>query len=154
MARLDVHRLDPRTDVVLRSGPNWTAVLFFACLSSLHLFIVLTDPAQVLDLTVKHSLLVGVTTIHPSVSHDPACDVYPGDHAFIRHKSFVHYAEARIEASQKLINGVKQGMLVAKEILAEDIFARVCKALTDSRFTAPRIKSFYEAAEAARKKPD
>src|SRR5262249_20485419 len=29
--------------VVLRSGPNWTAVLFFACLSALHLFIVATS---------------------------------------------------------------------------------------------------------------
>ncbi len=119
-----------------------------------HLFIVLTDPAQVLDFAVKHSLLVGVTTLQPSIPHDPACDLYAGDHSFIRHKSFVHYAEARIEASQKLINGVKQGVLVAKEILAEEIFARVCKGLADSRFTAPRIKSFYEAAESARKTPD
>ncbi len=112
----------------------------------------MTDPAQVLDYTEKQSLLVGITTIHVSVPHDPACELYAGDHSFIRHKSFVHYAGARIEASQKIINGVRQGVLVPREILAEEIFARVCKGLVDSRFTTPRVKSFYGAAEAARKK--
>jgi hypothetical protein len=35
--------IDVVPGVVLRSGPNWTAVLFFACLSALHLFIVATS---------------------------------------------------------------------------------------------------------------
>src|SRR5215204_2473456 len=42
MARLDVERLLPahaRTDVTLRTPVNWTAVLFFAGLSALHLFL-------------------------------------------------------------------------------------------------------------------
>jgi hypothetical protein len=45
MARLDVQRIGAAGTnlLVLRSGPNWTAVLFFACLSALHLFIVLTS---------------------------------------------------------------------------------------------------------------
>jgi hypothetical protein len=116
-----------------------------------HLFIVVTDPAQVLEYSEKQSLLVCVTTLQSNVPHDPACILYAGDHPFIRHKSFVYYAEARIEVSQKLINGIKQGVLVSKEMLAEDIFARVCKGLVDSRFTAPRIRSFYEAVDAARK---
>lgn len=117
-----------------------------------HLFVVVTDPAQVLDYTEKHSLLIGITTVHTHVFHDPACELHTGDHAFIRHKSFVNYAEARIEPSQKIVNGVKHGLLVPKDMLADELFARVCKGLLDSRFTAPRTKSFYEAAEAARKK--
>lgn len=50
MTRLDVQGIDVGPSsvtatpaVVLRSGPNWTAVLFFACLSALHLFIVATS---------------------------------------------------------------------------------------------------------------
>ncbi|HYO08256.1 MAG TPA: hypothetical protein VER17_04740 [Tepidisphaeraceae bacterium] len=39
MSRLDVQGLLPRTDVTLRSPPNWTAVLFFAGLASLHLYL-------------------------------------------------------------------------------------------------------------------
>ncbi len=39
MARLEVERVIPDTDVMkLRSPVNWTAVLFFASLSALHLF--------------------------------------------------------------------------------------------------------------------
>ena len=110
-----------------------------------HLFIVLTDPAEVLDLSGRHSLLVSVSTIHPSVPHDPACQLHMGDHEFIKHRSYVIYAEARIELAQKLVNGVKEGILVPKGMLAEDIFARVCHGLAQSRFTAPRIRAFYKA---------
>jgi hypothetical protein len=35
-------------------------------------------------------------------------------------------------------------------MLIEEIFARVCKGLVESRFTARRILTFYEAAESAR----
>ena len=49
-----------------------------------HLFILLNDPARVLGYGDKHSLLVGVTTIHAAIPHDPACELYPGDHPFIR----------------------------------------------------------------------
>ncbi len=110
-----------------------------------HLFIVLTDPAQVLDYDRKHSLLVGVSTIYQRVTHDPACELFPGDHPFIRQKSYVYYAEARIEASQKLVDGVKRGLLSPKGMLIEDIFARVCHGLLQSRFSAPRILAFYKA---------
>lgn len=43
MTRLEVLRQATQTDVILRSPPNWTAVLFFACLASLHLFIATTS---------------------------------------------------------------------------------------------------------------
>ena len=118
-----------------------------------HLFILLTDPARVLGYEDKQSLLVGVTTIHAGIPHDSACELYAGDHSFIKHKSFVYYAEARIEISQKLIDGVKRGIFSPQGMLAEDIFARVCHGLTQSRSTAPKVLSFYQAVvKAARAK--
>jgi len=117
-----------------------------------HLFIVLTNPAEVLDFAGKHSLLVGVSSVYPGVPHDPACELHKDDHEFIKHKSYVIYAEARIELAQSLINGVKKGFLVPKGMLAEDIFARVCHGLAQSRFTAPRILAFYEAVGVAMSK--
>jgi len=42
MTRLEVQRLLPRTDVVLRTPPNWTAIGFFTVLSGLHWFIAAT----------------------------------------------------------------------------------------------------------------
>ena len=116
-----------------------------------HLFILLTDPAEVLGYEGKHSLLVGVTTIHTGIPHDAACELHPGDHSFIKHKSCVFYAQARIELSQKLIDGVKRGVFSPQGMLAEDLFARVCHGLTLSRFTAPKVLAFYQAvAKAAR----
>ena len=109
-----------------------------------HLLILLTDPAKIFDYEGKHSLLVGVTTIHAGIPHDPACELYAGDHPFIKHKSFVYYAEARIEISQKLIDGVKRGIFSDQGMLAEDIFARVCHGLTLSRSTTPKVLAFYE----------
>jgi len=115
-----------------------------------HLFIVLTDPAQVLGYTEKQSLLVGVATLQPDLPHDSTCLLHAGDHEFIRHRSYVHYARALIEPSQSILNGVKKGVLVPKALLVGEIFARVCKGLVESRFTPPKIMSFYRAAEAER----
>lgn len=118
-----------------------------------HLFILLTDPAQVLDYKGRHSLLVGVTTVHGDIPHDSACDLHSGDHPFIRNRSCVFYAQARIEASQKLIYGVKRGVFSPQGMLAEDIFARVCHGLTQSPSSTPKVLAFYQAvAKAAREK--
>ena len=118
-----------------------------------HLFILLTDPVQIFDYEGKHSLLVGITTIHPGIPHDPACELYAGDHPFIKHKSFVYYAEARIEISQKLVDGVKRGIFSPQGMLAEEIFARVYHGLELSRSTTPKILEFYQAvAKAVREK--
>ena len=38
MTRLDVQRLLPRTQITLRTPPNWTAVFFFALLGALHFY--------------------------------------------------------------------------------------------------------------------
>lgn len=110
-----------------------------------HLFLLLTNPAQVLDYEDKHSLLVGITTIHANIPHDAACELHPGDHPFIRHKSYVFYAQARIEISQKLIDGVKRGIFSPQGMLAEDIFAHACHGLTVSRSTTPKVLAFYRA---------
>jgi len=42
MTRLEVNRLIPRTEVSLRTGPNWTGVVFFGTLSLLHIYIATT----------------------------------------------------------------------------------------------------------------
>lgn len=114
-----------------------------------HLFIVLTDPVIVTGYPVRHSLLVGISTVQTGMPHDPACLLHAGDHPFIRHRSYVNYRFAKILASQSLVNGVRTGVLVPKELLDGAIFARVCRGLLDSRFSAPRIVGFYNAARAA-----
>jgi hypothetical protein len=79
--------------------------------------------------------------------HDPACHLYPGDHEFIRRKSYVNYRLARIEPAEKLLRGVSQGAFIPKTSVNELVFARICQGLLDSRFAAPVIKDFYMKAQ-------
>jgi len=110
-----------------------------------HLFILLTDPPN----PDGEVLLVGVASVQERLPHDPTCLLYLGDHPFIRHKSYVNYAFARIEPVGKLVNGVKQGLFDPQGTLGEAVFARVCKGLLESRRTTPKIRKFYEDAQQA-----
>ncbi len=108
----------------------------------MHLFILLTQPQA--DGRV---LLTTVSSVPRGLPHDGTCLLYRGDHPFIRHDSYVFYARSRIEAQSALLNGVNQGVFEAREAMEETLFARVCQGLTASRFTAPAIKTFYEASQ-------
>lgn len=127
-----------RATLLIPSGPQHNP-------DQKHLFILLTDPVAT-PAGGKDVLLVGVSSVRPSLYHDPACLLYPGDHPFLVRPSFVNYRGARIEDAQKLMNGVKQGVFVPRDTLAGEIFARVCHGLTESRHVAPKILDFYTAA--------
>lgn len=66
-----------------------------------HLFILLTDP-QPPD---QSMLLVGVASIYNDIPHDSTCYLYPGDHPFIRRKSYVYYARARSNLPRNFLKG-------------------------------------------------
>ncbi len=127
-----------RATLLIPSGPQHNP-------DQKHLFILLTDPVQILTVE-KEVLLVGISSVKEGLFHAPTCLLYPGDHSFVSRKSFVNYGRARIEAAQKLLNGVRQGLFTPKEAIAGEIFARVCYGLTESRHTAPKILDFYRAA--------
>ncbi|MBI3525237.1 MAG: hypothetical protein HY066_12100 [Betaproteobacteria bacterium] len=112
-----------------------------------HLFILLTNPVSNAA-GGQDVLLVGVSSVRPGQPHDQTCLLYSGDHASIIHESYVSYRLARIEDAQKLVNGVKQGILTARDMLDGAIFARVCHGLAVSRHTAPKILTFYQEATA------
>ena len=56
--------------------------------------------------------MVSLSTVRQGVPHDPACILYAGDHAFVKHDSYVVYQKARIEEADKVLRGVKSGQLV------------------------------------------
>ena len=51
-----------------------------------HLFVALTDK----DKDNRH-LFVNISSIKPSLSHDPACELASGCHRFVTKPSFVRY---------------------------------------------------------------
>lgn len=107
-----------------------------------HLFICLTDPAG----NSRDVLLVSVSTTRPGIYHDSTCQLFPGDHAFFKHQSYVDYAKCRILGADKLLRGVQQGSMVPKDPFAPAIFMRIVRGVLDSRHTAPKYKRFFREA--------
>ena len=107
-----------------------------------HLFILLTDPWG--DESGKTSvLMVSLSTVRKGVPHDPTCVLYPGDHPFVKHDSYVVYQKARIEETDKILRGVKSGQLIPQVPMDGAVYTRICKGLEESRLTPPRLLNFY-----------
>lgn len=107
-----------------------------------HLFILLTDPLG----EDREILLVGVSSKRAGSYLDPTCILYPGDHQFLRHESYVNYRRARIESADKINTGVSRGLFIPKGTIDTGIFARICQGILDSRHTTGKMKRFYQAA--------
>ncbi len=107
-----------------------------------HLHILLTDAYG----EAQENLIVGVTTVYPKVPHDDACYLYPGDHDFIKHQSYVLYSEAQIVAASKLTKAIHEGIFDSKGTLSEEAFARVCYGVEKSQLITPKMLRFYLAA--------
>ncbi|PUE13608.1 hypothetical protein B9Z38_16595 [Limnohabitans sp. MMS-10A-160] len=88
-------------------------------------------------------MMVSLSTVRQGVPHDPACILYAGDHAFVKHDSYVVYQKARIEEADKVLRGVKSGQLVPQAPMDGAVFARICKGLEESRLTPTRLLNFY-----------
>jgi hypothetical protein len=110
-----------------------------------HLFVLLTDPIDT-GTGAKAVLMVSLSSVQPGLPYDPACRLYPGDHAFVTRDSFVVYQRARIEEAEKLLRGVNEGRLLPQAPMDSAVFARICKGLEDSRLTPPKVLRFYRAA--------
>ncbi len=104
-----------------------------------HLFICLTDCYG----AEKETLTVSVSSYRAGLPADLTCKLFPGDHPFLKHESYVDYGNARIISANKLVEGVKQDLFVQKEPLATCIFARVCFGLEQSLRTSPKNREFY-----------
>ena len=103
-----------------------------------HLFFVLTDPRG----NPGSVAMVSVQSVIRGVGPDAACLLYPGDHPFLKRDSFVAYRHGRIEPAQKLADGVRQGILEAREMLNDAVFARVLRGAEESRFVAPAFRDY------------
>lgn len=112
-----------------------------------HLFILLTDPYKD-EFGNKSVLMVSISSIRPQIPFDKTCILFPKDHPFVKHNSFVVYQKARLLEVDKVLRGVKAGQLVPQDAMDALIFARICKGLAQSRLTPPKLLKFYWEATA------
>lgn len=108
-----------------------------------HLFVLLTDPVEAAGFDEKQVLLVNITSVPRGLPYDSTCIIQPGEHRFIKHKSYVFYAKARIETANALLRGVKSGQLIPHEIMDHALVKRIGDGLQQSPHTTPKMLRFY-----------
>jgi hypothetical protein len=106
-----------------------------------HLFVILTDACR----DGQH-LLVSLSRVKEGVHYDTACVFEPGEHAFVRERSFAAYRLARIESAQHLIRCVDSWYFTPKEDMPLPLLQRMCDGLERSEFIAQRIVTYYRNA--------
>ncbi len=116
-----------RGSTLLISGTHRNPDLF-------HLCIVLNDPVG-----ADPQQILYVPVITARKKYDKTCILEVGDHEFIVHKSWVHYARAQVRTVQQLTN---RGSL--KEPLRDDVLERVCAGIFYSPLTPPWVRKFYD----------
>lgn len=104
-----------------------------------HLFIILTNPCD-----QGKQLLVSISSYRDDDTCDETCILNPGDHEFIRRKSFVVYRRCQITETAALLRGLRDGKLVPREPMDADIFEDICEGLLSSIFTPKRFIDYFE----------
>ena len=129
----------PGATLLIPSGPDDDP-------DRMHLFVVLTNPYDDTGDGVQRVLLVSLSTVYDDKYHDPACVLEAGDHRFVKNKSFVVYAKARIEEANKLTEGVRKSLLQPHERVSEAVLVKIRQGLESSEHTTPRVLKFYESS--------
>jgi hypothetical protein len=121
----------PKATLLVPSGPSHDP-------DRKHLFIVLTKPDA-----AHNVLIVGVASIPHQSNHDKACELARGEHAFLRHPSYVRFRGAHIVAAQSLIDSVSAGLMVVREPISDTTMERVIGGLQKSLFVSPKIRQYF-----------
>lgn len=129
----------PGATLLIPSGPDDDP-------DRMHSFVVLTNPFDDMGDGVKRVLLVSLSTIYDHKNHDPACVLEPGEHRFVKRKSFVVYRKARIEEVKKLTKGIHENKFQSHTPISDSILSKICQGLESSEHTTPRVFRFYKSS--------
>ncbi|PIQ40824.1 MAG: hypothetical protein COW58_03775 [Thalassolituus sp. CG17_big_fil_post_rev_8_21_14_2_50_53_8] len=126
----------PKVALYIASGPDGDD-------EKKHLFVIITAPVSKKDDDI---LMVNFSTVYDGAHYDEACIVEPGEHKFIKQKSFVYYKFARIESAkdiEKLINN--KSISVHQESISDDLFNKITSGLLTSDEVSQDILDFYKS---------
>lgn len=128
-----------RATVLIPSGPAHDPDRF-------HLHVVMNDPVP--DKNGQHKVVVvSVTSIPPSNQYDTSCTLFPGEHPFVQHGSYVLYARARLVDPAELQAKVNAGHYVPKPPLQTKPFQYVVQGLLDSPYTTPAVLALFKRSQ-------
>ena len=103
-----------------------------------HLNIVITDANS-----ENEYLIVPVDTLRFDLQ-DKSCVLYPGDHSFIRHKSFVNYRFAKVISYSQLYNGLNRGLFIRKEDISEEVLKRIQEGARKTKYLRTELKVWFD----------
>lgn len=101
-----------------------------------HLYFILSDPSA-----DKKVAIVNATSwkTRDESLNDKSCVLVPGDHPFIKHKSFVYYRKALCSPVEKIKLGLQNGVLVPHDSPSDELINRVILGSSKSPFTPNEV---------------
>ena len=100
-----------------------------------HLRIVITDPDN-----DQNQVVVSVTTLKYQYQ-DKSCLIQPGEHPFIDSLSIVDFKRTRIMSYLQIFNGIRQGLLIRKEDISDELLKKIQNAAAKSKYISDEIKN-------------
>lgn len=107
---------------------------------TLHLFVIVTDACK----NMLH-LLVPICTIKKERYYDKTCIVKVGDHPFIKHDSYVYYAQIQQRPQAHIIKCVDENSYIEKEDVGDALYAAICAGIEKSSHIPRWAKSQYKS---------
>ncbi|MBN1782738.1 hypothetical protein JW948_16500 [bacterium] len=102
-----------------------------------HLWALLCDPIE----GENKVLIVNINTMRKDA--DSTCTLNVGDHPFIRHTSFVNYANSALVSVDKLEESLTTGRAEHREKLKEEVLKRIRQCLLVSPHTPIDVRNIW-----------
>lgn len=100
-----------------------------------HLWIVISDTEQWPDEVV----IVNFTTSRNPSWDDKSCIVQAGEHAYVNHRTYVNYRDAKIVSLPDLKRLKTKGLLIRNSDVSDALLDRIRKGAESSKFTQLKI---------------
>lgn len=99
-----------------------------------HLWFVLTDPDE------SNGEVVVVMLVTKKAHTDETCELEPGDHEFIAHRSAISYSTARRVSAVRIARGLSEGIVELREDMSAQLLERARAGLLASPYTVRAMK--------------
>ena len=109
-----------------------------------HLFVVILGPAVLANYGSGQQLvMVSLTSIKPGLPSDPACEVSPGEHPFIRQPTYVAYRYACIESVDHTMKMLQAGVWRLGGVVQPALLQRIVQGACASRMIPRLFKGLF-----------
>ncbi len=120
----------------------------FFCLSGNkeHLFVVLFDPATYPDEGYGQRLClvsVNFSSIKDGQLFDTACIVEPGEHPFIRQRSYIVYQRIQFVDYSRTLQCIEQNIYRAAEPVSPELLKRIRQGIALSSFIPRKFQKLF-----------